>query len=526
MYSNGIRFSGLASGMDTEGIVKQLMQTQRLPLDRMKQDKQSLEWKRDDFRSMNKEMEQFRTYLFDKMLRKDTFVPKKVESSNSSVVTATANANAPEVTTSIQVTKLATSSSWVSEGQVNSDWKNGITFTDGKAELQFITSGVTDPIKITLNETDTLEDVFNKINASKLGVTMMKGNFDHDNNPNTALQETVVFTNKTTGSGMYNISLENAATQQLMQNLGFSAGTGLSGFNEGQDAELTINGMATIQKSNTFQISGVTYTLQNTGNAKITSKTDVDLAISNIKEFVTKYNEFINKINGKLEEPKYRSYRPLTDDQKKSMSEKEVELWEERAKSGLLKGDSILASGLLSIRTALYSKVLPGEKGISEEYDTLTEVGLTTTKNYRDGGNLEIDETKLRKALETNPNAVYELFTKTTDSDLSAIKNEDLTLEQRKEKYNESGLVVRLRELLYDTIKKVEEKAGNSYIAPTDYTIGKNIRDLDNKMVSFERRLQQIEDRYWNQFTAMEKAMQKANEQSGWLSQQLAGMNK
>ncbi|WP_017756423.1 flagellar hook-associated protein 2 [Calidifontibacillus oryziterrae] len=524
---NGIRFSGLASGMDTDSIVKQLMQVERLPLDRFKQEKKILEWQRDDYRTLNKEMEQFRTYLFDKMLKKNTFVPKNVESSNSTIVSATANSNAPDMTSSIQVTKLATSSRWASEGAVKTDWREGINFVDGKATFAFKTTNAngveSETINITINETDTVDDVLNKINNSSLGITAMKGNFLRDDD---TMQETIVFTNKSSGSGNYEIAVQDANTNTFMSNLGFQtdASNYLTGFQDGEDAELTINGMYTKQKSNTFTISGVTYTLKDVGNVTISTKTDVDLAIENIKEFVDKYNDLLDKVNGKLNETKYRDYRPLTDEQKEAMSDREIELWEERAKSGHLRRDPILSSGFSSIRTALYTKVQPGDKGINSDFDILSEIGITTTKNYLDGGKLEIDETKLRKALETEPNAVYELFAKTTDSDLSSKSSKDLTSAERQEKFNESGLVVRMRDILYDTINRIEEKAGNQYSELENYTIGKNIDDINDSIDDFERRLQQIESRYWSQFTAMEKAIQKANEQSGWLMQQFSSM--
>ncbi len=50
---SGIRFGGIASGLDTESIVRQLMQVERMKVDRYAQKKQTLEWKRDDYRDIN-----------------------------------------------------------------------------------------------------------------------------------------------------------------------------------------------------------------------------------------------------------------------------------------------------------------------------------------------------------------------------------------------------------------------------------------------------------------------------------------
>ena len=69
---------------------------------------------------------------------------------------------------------------------------------------------------------------------------------------------------------------------------------------------------------------------------------DTEQVFENIKKFVESYNELIGKVQEKLQETRYRDYRPLTDEQREEMTERQIELWEERAKSGLLRRDSIL----------------------------------------------------------------------------------------------------------------------------------------------------------------------------------------
>ena len=63
-----MRISGLASGIDTDTMVKQLMQAERIPLDKLKQNKQTLEWKRDDYRSINTLLTNFRQDVFNMKL--------------------------------------------------------------------------------------------------------------------------------------------------------------------------------------------------------------------------------------------------------------------------------------------------------------------------------------------------------------------------------------------------------------------------------------------------------------------------
>ena len=58
-----MRISGLASGMDIDSIVSDMMKIKKMPLDKLKQEKQVMEWQRDDYREMNTLLLNFRSEL-------------------------------------------------------------------------------------------------------------------------------------------------------------------------------------------------------------------------------------------------------------------------------------------------------------------------------------------------------------------------------------------------------------------------------------------------------------------------------
>lgn len=70
---------------------------------------------------------------------------------------------------------------------------------------------------------------------------------------------------------------------------------------------------------------------------------------------------------------------------------------------------------------------------------------------------------------------------------------------------------------------KLKTKAGNSFSTNQQFTIGRELNDVGKRIDSFENKLKQVEDRYWRQFTAMEKAIQRSNEQSMFLMNQFSG---
>jgi flagellar hook-associated protein 2 len=498
MISNNMRIGGLASGMDIDQIVKDLMKVERMPLDKLKQKKQLLEWQRDDYRSMNTLLQDLDRYIFNNLTLQSSMLKKKVTSSDESAVTATANSSAANISTTIQVDKIAKAATWISEGTVN--------FQSGTARTIYIkvTNGdgstpATNPVQIDITETDTLDTVISKLNNNKdLNITVF-----HDPQTNK-----LVITKKDTGAqASLAIETGDTTTEEFFKELGFTnatAGLELTGKTPGEDAQFTINGLLTSRSTNTFTINNVTYTLKKeNSSATITTSNDIDAMFNSIKGFVDKYNEIISKINAKISEERYRDYLPLTDVQKEAMTEKQIELWEEKAKSGLLRRDPILSSGLSQMRLDIYSKVSGAT--VNPDYDTLSEIGITTSSNYLENGKLIIDETKLRAAIEKDPNAIYELF------------NANGTTFETK------GIARRLRDTIKDTISKVEQKAGKTLWTNQQFAIGRNLIQLDRQIDGFEDRLKKIEDRYWRQFTAMEKAIQQANQQAMYLMQQFGG---
>ncbi|WP_243388286.1 flagellar hook-associated protein 2 [Bacillus kexueae] len=499
-----IRIGGLASGMDIDTLVSDLMKAERMPLDKMYQKKQTLEWQRDDYREMNKLLKELDTQIFDGVFRQSSFTKKAITSSDETKVTAKSVSATANTSATVEVSQLASAASWSSN--------NLAGFTSAARTLTF---EVQDPgatssrtVTIELDADDTIDDLVTKINSSSLGMTAMKESI-YDAGSGT-YKDTFVLTSNKTGSGGY-IKAGDAATKTFMQNdLGFTAWNGsdpdiLDPSTAGQNAVVKINGYQMEKTSNTFTVNGMSYTVKNTTTSPVTvsSTTDVDSILDTVVQFVNKYNEVIEKINGELTEERYRDYAPLTDEQKEAMTETQVELWEEKARSGLLRNDSILSGGLNQMRLDFYSTV--NNSDVISGFQQLADIGITTSSNYLDRGKLIIDETKLREKIEENPDAIYKLFMANGST------------------FEEKGIARRLRDTIKNTIGKVEEKAGNTLSTNQQFTIGRNLTDLEKQIDRFEDRLIQIEDRYWSQFTAMETAIQRMNEQSMYLMQQFGG---
>jgi flagellar hook-associated protein 2 len=435
----------------------------------------------------------------------NTYNSKNATSSQSGV-TATATTSASDGTYDINVKQLASSAINVSTGEIGIDpnktfISQGIDIEPGEFEFYtFNENGEQNPAhKFTVSEDDTLNDVLSRINSDDNNVRAF-----YDEGTDKVIMET-------TRTGKYNTTegdnKEFAGAEIGFNNNSFFTDVLQLDDNEetgGDNAQFIYNNSELVMesKTNSYQLNGINFQFTNVteGNAKITVVNDTEASFDRIMAFVDKYNEVVETLNESQREERHRDYPPLTDEQKEEMSEKEIELWEERAQSGILKGESVISGGLFNMRQSWYSSVETGG-----EFTSLTQIGISTSSNYMDGGKLIVDEGKLREALQQNPDDVQKLF---SNSEEEASR----------------GLVNRLEDALDTTMAQIGERAGNSNSPSLEnYTLGKRMKDLNDRISAFEQRLVQVETRYWNQFTAMESAISRMNQQSAQLMSQFGG---
>ncbi|MBS4538137.1 flagellar filament capping protein FliD [Clostridium sp. D2Q-11] len=375
----------------------------------------------------------------------------------------------------------------------------GITFVGN--EISFTINNES----FTFNDTNTVKDVIDTVNSSNAGVNLTFN----------SVTDEFQLESKQTGL-MNDITISDDSGNFL------TGALGLVQDQSAQDANFTFNGVTTSRSSNEFTIDGVAYTLkaEEVGEINISINSNPDDTLDKIKEFVEKYNEVISKINGELGEKKHRDYKPLTDEQKKEMSEKDIELWDEKAKSGLLRSDSILQKITDEMRRSLYDKV----EGVDI---SLYDIGIKTSSNYLDKGKLVINETKLRQALTDKPGDVIALFTKDSTVDYEDSVN-------RSDRYRTEGLSERLNDILKDNIRITRDANGRKGILlekagiEGDVTEFKNI--MNEKINDYEDRIYNLlddlaskENYYYTMFARMEKAISQMSAQSSWLMQQTGG---
>lgn len=410
--------------------------------------------------------------------------------------------------------------------QSTSDKMRNIISTTGSDRVEFTINGKSYYYDFT-STTNTVAGDATYIGAKNKSISDILNDISKGSNVNISysqLDRKFYMTSKDTGSSQ-NITITDDPENQFINTL-FGTTTATAG----TDAVVKItqpNGSSNtiIQSSNSFTVDGIQYTL----NSKPTSAVTFDVAgnaddtFDKIKAFIDSYNELITDIGNKVEEKKQYTYLPLTDDEKESMSEAQITKWEDKAKQGILSGDSTLQSMLLKMRQAFFDNV--DGAGVN-----LFDIGLNTSSDVSQRGKIIIDEDKLKTALKEDPDKVMNLFIQKSTSHSSYSRTLNST--DRAERYKEEGIFNRISDILEDNVSTFRDSNGKKgtllEIAGIkgDFTEYKNyltdqIKEKESSVSDMLTKIYDREDRYYKQFAELETAMNKLNSQSSWLMSQL-----
>ena len=487
------RISNLGpSGMDIEATVKSLMTARRVPYDKMFQNKTLAEWKKAGYNTMYNTISDFRNTVFNNKLQA-TLAPKQASSSDETIATVSAKADAANIGHDLIVTTLASGVKKTSSGAITASGNSKETLAS-----QF---GLTENFTISIKNGSTTQTIPVDISKSinELVSSINNAGVDVSANYDATLDRFFLSTKTTGATASLDFTGSDAAAKLFLQNnlkLGDPSVVA-----NGNDAAFNLDGVDLTQSTNNFTISGVSYSLKSTSasTVKVAVSSDIDTTVANVKKFIESYNAMLSKVNTAADEARYKDYLPLSDAQKTDMKEADITAWDLKAKSGMLRNDPILRSLVDGVRSNVSTPV----SGISGSYTTASSIGITTL-SYSEGGKLYLDENKLRTVLTTDPEAVSKIFGATGTTSSS------------------KGIAVRMYDTLKTAMDKIVTEAGVTagVSGDTKSSLAKKINTYTTDMYNLNNRLADIEDRYYKQFDAMEVALTRLQSQSSWLAQQ------
>lgn len=125
-FSSTARITGL-SGFDTDSMVKQLMQAEKIPLNNLMQKRTLTQWKQDSYRDVINTLNGFKSTYFD-VVNKSTYVLSpdavkalKATSSSTSYLNVSASSDAQIGTQNVKVLQVATADTAVTQSKLSKD---------------------------------------------------------------------------------------------------------------------------------------------------------------------------------------------------------------------------------------------------------------------------------------------------------------------------------------------------------------------------------------------------------------------
>ncbi|PUU86918.1 MULTISPECIES: flagellar filament capping protein FliD [Halanaerobium] len=362
-----LSLGGLATGMDTQGIIDQLVQLEKKPIYNYQQEISEMEQTKGAWRDINSRLDNLENTITDLKLS-STYNSRTTTSSNQDVVTATASNSTAEANYDIKVKRTAKAQR-IFGGQMADAYTASADDT--------ITIKGTD---IAVTAGDTLTEISNKINEAEAGVSA------------SIVDNRLVLEASETGVDNALKDTLDTGGPTISDNNGILAEIGVLNtdgeiINEPQqasDAEIAINGITGItSSSNEFSdaVEGVTFKINPEAavdsTATISVAKDTAKATEAVQAFVDQYNSVMDFIDSKS------SYDSVTKE------------------GGILQGDGTIMRLQMRLRELATAKVKDGGN-----YQTLSSVGIEIDRD----GVMSLDSSKLTEALENNPEEIINLF--------------------------------------------------------------------------------------------------------------------
>lgn len=382
------------------------------------------------------------------------------------------------------------------------------TWTSGQGAELIINNEKIDGI----TEDSTIQDIINAVNNNeKAGVTI-----SYEKNT-----DRFVITSKHEGASGY-VTVSGNVADALF-------GTKDAGYTvqDGKDAIIAVqyagSGEVTeiVRGTNTVSVDGLNITVNGTFGydenghliadteaVTFTAKVDTDKVVDAVKSMVDEFNKILEHVNTQVSTKPDRDYSPLTSSQKSELSEDEIKLWEEKAKEGLLFMDTDIRGLADALRFTIPDNLRTA----------LENIGITVSTDYEDNGKLVLDESKLRAAVESDPEAVREALAASVQT------NDDGTK-------TKGGLITNMKNIMDKyasttgaTKGILVERAGSTHSATSllQNSLLDQINEINDRIDTLKDRLSTEQDRYISQFSQLEMLVAQMNSQSSYLSQLMA----
>lgn len=485
-----IRISGLASGMDTEAMVSDLVKAYKSKGDNYTRNHTKEEWKQEAWKDLNKKIKAFNSKYIANMQYSSYYNRRSTQVSDSSKASVIAADGATTGTQTLEVKELAKTAYLTG---------SKIAATDTGVTLESL--GYTGSGKIAIQQKDGTAIDFDVSKDTKISEVVSflqssgyNANFDTKNSR--------FFVSSRISGESHDFTL--GGDREALKALGLSMDDGAVKI-DGRDAKIKLNGAEFTSNSNTFSVNGLTITAKNITSDPVSINTDADYSgvYDSIKSFIKDYNALIKEMDTMYNAPANKGYNPLTDAEKEVMSEKEIEKWEAKVKEALLRKDSNLASIANAFKNGMLQTYTVNGRSYS-----LASLGIST-------GNYFTTSSEERNVLHIDGDP--------DDAEVSG-KTDRLKAAIAADPEGVTGFFTQLSKELYQKLDSMSKSSstrsyGNFY---DDKAMAQAVTQSKTKVDNWDKHVTEIEDRYYKQFSKMETMLSKLNFQQSYISSMFA----
>lgn len=465
-----ISSAGIGSGLQVADIISQLMTIERAPKDKLAAAATATQTKISEVGKIASAMSKFRE--LGTKLASSSFWQQTTASSSTSAIGVTSTSTASPANYAVNVTQLAASQS-VAAGKTFASpdalvGSGTLTLSMGTwdaTQTGFTANATATPVDVTIEATDTLASLRDKINASGSGVTAA------------ILTDSsgarLVMRSKESGAAN-GFSVAVAGATGDLGTLSYAQGAKTASLaSPAANAQGTIDGLPVSSSTNTFNnvLDGVSLTFNalTPTPASVNVVSDTETIKKALNDFATAYNDVV---------------KVITADTKYDAATK---------KAGPLQGDSSIVGVLNEMRA-----ILGSNSTASSAFGRLSDVGF---EQQRDG-TLSVNDKKLSNAL-TNLKEMKALFANTNLTDPA-----------------NDGMARRFRSLA-DKMLNTEGTLTAKTTALNDQ-LKRNQKSQD----ALEQRLIQTQKRLERQYGALDTKISSSNALNNYVSQQITLWNK
>lgn len=504
--SDLLRMTGMYSGIDTESIVSQMVQARSQKVTNLKNEQTKLEWKQEAWQDLNKKIYSLYSSTLSDLRLTGSYKKKSTTSSDTTKAVVVASESAVNGTQTLKVNKLAKAGYLTGAelpqrtAKVKNDDGTEVTkqvdWTSADKISELDSTMVGKKLTISVGTGDEKKETEIEITADmkisdfvgKLKEAGVNASFDEGNQR---------FFISATGTGSKKEFSLSAEDDSVLMSLGIKAGATYANGSSctrvvAQDAEIVLNDAVFTSDTNTFSVNGLTINAvaETTEEISIVTSTDYDGIYDTIKDFLSEYNEIINEVAQKYSADSARKYDVLSDEEKESMTDDQIEKWEGKIKDSLLRRDNTLYKIMNTLKTSMSDGLeVNGETKYLFNYGIETlgyfEAEDDERNAYHIAGDKDDDKTadkedKLKKAIAEDPEGTAEFF---------------------------ASLCRRMYDNL-DTMMKSTDYS-SMYKVYDDKKLKEEYDDYTTRIAEAEEKLNDYEDKWYEKFSAMEVALSK-----------------